>query len=169
MTCPPDLSHPALSEPLEQMVAAELARLSDLVTQREEHARAHVRHHHDQQVRKDKDEEELPAGRQHRRRVRGERHGGHHGHAAACRERSENRPPRRRGNDDGEEECPDGDKRQPDPRGAAKKAEALRLKQLRGGDAVAADDFIDNGERGGGPRRQARTANDSRDEDGDGN
>ena len=59
MTCAPDLSHPALSEPLEKTVAAQLSRLSHLVAEREEHARADVRHHDDQQVGKDEDEEKL--------------------------------------------------------------------------------------------------------------
>ena len=89
MTCAPDLSHPALSEPLEKMVAAQLSGLSDLVAEREEHARADVRHTPDQQVRKDKEEEELPGVGQHRRRVGRERDGGHHGHAAGRGERHE--------------------------------------------------------------------------------
>ena len=167
MTCAPDLSHPALSEPLEKMVAAQLSGLSDLVAEREEHARADVRHHDDQQVRKDKDEEELQGVRHQRRRIRRERDSGHHRHAAGCGERREHRPPGRRGNDDGEEERPDGDPREPDPRGVPK-VEALRLEQLRGGDAVAAGNFKDDGDRGSGPRRQAGMANDSRDEERDG-
>jgi len=43
------------------------------------------------------------------------------------------------------------------------------MEQLRSGDAVAAGDFKDDGDRGSAPRRQAGIADNRRDEERDGN
>ncbi len=167
MTCAPDLSHPALSEPLEKTVAAQLSGLSDLVAEREEHARADVRHRDDQQVRKDKDEEELPGVRQHG--------GGYTANETAAitgtlldaasaastdRRGDEGTTMVKRSVQTATHESP--------IHVALRKVEALRLEQLRGGDTVAADNFKDDSDRGSVPRRQAVVANDSRDEERDG-
>ncbi len=59
----PHFAHPALPEPLDQSIAAELARATHFLAQFVDHARADVAQHDDEQVRKDDVEEKLVAGR----------------------------------------------------------------------------------------------------------
>ena len=55
----PHFAHAALSEPLDETVAAKLARAADLLAERVDDSRADVGHDDDEQVREDDPEEEL--------------------------------------------------------------------------------------------------------------
>jgi hypothetical protein len=73
MTCPPHLAHPAFTETFDKSVAAKLARLRKLVTQRKQRTSADVRCPHNHKKWKDEAGEEPCGVRLERSRVQGQR------------------------------------------------------------------------------------------------